>query len=354
MKAYHLLYIPLLLGAAACQDPSFSVDGEIDGADGKTILLEKADNAGMWVALDSTKIKGNGRFSFKGHAPAAPEIYRLSLDGNYIYFPVDSIESITVKAPAASFATGFTLSGSDNAVAMERFEKELIAVSPYLNIPDSAKDFKRRVFSNYLQNAHGSVVSYYILTKTVNGKPLFDTTEDARFIAAVATSFREFRPGDPRCALLEKAATEGMRELSRSKGRKVVMEADEVALFPISLPDENGRNVALADIVGGGTPTLLVFSDLSDPDAMKLNSEIKKITDSGKAKVYSVGLDADHLTWRNAAKNLSWTTVHANVTEARDICAKYNVGSLPTFFIIDAGGSLSARPASIEEASKLL
>lgn len=349
MKIYQLLYLPLLIAAVACQDPSFTISGEIENGDGKTIVLEKPDHAGVWVAIDSAALKSNGKFSFSPAAPAAPEIYRLSLDGNYVYFPVDSIESITMKGSASTFATSFTLSGSDNAKAMERFEKELIASYPYLSNLDSAKNFKRRVFTNYLQNAKGSVVSYYILTKTVGDKPLFDTETDARYIAAVATSFKEYRPNDPRVKMLEQTATEGLQRIARSKGRQVVMQAEEVSFFPISLPDETGKNVSLGDIAGKGTPTLLIISDLSADDAMKMNSEIKKIVDSGKAKVYHVGVDGDQLTWRNAAKNLNWTTVYANVSRARELASKYNITDVPVVFYIDGAGNLTQRASSLSE-----
>lgn len=348
MKLHYLLYLPLLLGAVACQDPSFSIKGEISDADGKTIVLEKGDNAGYWVALDSVRLKSNGKFKFSQPAPAAPEIYRLALDGNYVYFPIDSLENLTMTANAKSFATDFTLAGSENAVALEKFEKELIAASSKLSIPDSARNFKRRVFTEYLQNAQGSVVSYYILTKTIGDTPLFDPQSDARYIAAVATSFKQFRPNDPRVALLERAATEGMKRMAAATGKQVVMQAQEITYFPITLPDENGKDVALSSVVGG-IPTLLIFSDFSNPDSMKMNSEIKALVDAGKVKVYQVGVDADQLTWRNAARNLNWTTVYANLTAARELAAKYNVQSVPTIFVIDASGTLTKRASSLSE-----
>ncbi len=350
----YLLFLPLLGTFAACSNSDFSIDGKIDGGDGKTLVLERADNYGQWVVLDSVKIRSNGDFRFKQPAPESPDIYRLSLDGNYVYFPVDSTENLTLSAPADKFATGFILAGSENAVNMEKFEKELHAAGPFLSIPDSAAAFKRRVFSNYLQNAKGSIVSYYILTKTVNGKPLFDSADDSRYIAAVATSFRQFRPEDPRCDLLERTAKEGLKKKNAAKGNRRTLEAEEIGYFPISLPDENGNPVALADIVGKGVPVVLVFEDLSAKEAPELNKELKQISESGLAKIYSVGLDADQLIWRNAAKNLPFTTVFANVTEGGKLCSQYQVTSLPTLFVISSAGSIVGRPADIPALKKIL
>ncbi len=354
MKYSHLLLLPLLLAAAACQDPSFSIKGEIDGGDGKTLILEKADNAGQWISIDSTHLDSKGKFSFSGYPPAAPEIYRLALDGNYVYFPVDSIDRLTLTAPAARFSTDFTLEGTENAVNMAQFEKDLIAAIPNLSIPDSAASFKRKTFAKYLQNAKGSVVSYYILTKTVGGKPLFDTAEDARYFAAVATGFRQFRPNDPRCELLERTATEGLRRKAEAQGKTRIVEATELGYFPITLPDEAGHDVSLSDLVGKGLPVILVFEDLSDHDSEALTAELKDLAQNGRAKVYSVGMDPDQLVWRNIAKNLPFTTVYANVSQSRDLCVRYQFADLPTIFVISPEGSIIGRPADIEALRKLL
>ncbi len=354
MKIRKIAYLAVLLGAVSCQDPSFSIKGEIEDAEGKSVVLEKADNAGIWMPLDSTQLKANGKFSFSGHAPAAPEIYRLAMDGKYIYFPIDSIDHLTLHASASDFATGFTLEGSENAANMAAFEKQLIASAPNLSNPDSAKNFKRRVYARFLQNARGSVVSYYILTKTLDGKPLFDITDDSGYFAAVATGFRQFRPSDPRCQLLEETATRGMRQKAEAAGKRRVLQAEEINYFPISLPDEKGENVSLGDVAGKGVPTILLFSDLSDPATNDINSRLRPLVEQARIRVYNVGLDADQLVWRNAAKNLPFSTVYANVSDASKVCGSYQVASLPTFFIIDASGVLSSRHSDVQSALKAL
>lgn len=353
--SYSKILIPTLLFAAvACSDPEFSIKGEIEDGEGKTLTLEKADNAGYWIPLDSAKLKGNGKFSFSCHAPAAPEIFRLALDGKYVYFPVDSIDKLKLNANAATFATDFTLEGSENAENMARFEKQLIAAAPVLSNPDSANAFKRQVFARYLQNGRGSIVSYYVLTKTLNDKPLFDPATDAQYFAAVATSFRQFRPDDPRVALLENIATQGLRKKAEMSGKRRIVEAQEVGFFPIDLPDEKGKDIALGSIAGNGVPVVLVFEDLANPDNVRLNNELQSLESSGRAKVYSVGLDADQLVWRNAANNYGFTTVYANVSNARDVCARYQVNDIPTMFVINSSGSIIGRPADIEALLKLL
>lgn len=349
-----ILLIAALASLSACSDPSFSVKGKISDADGKTIILEKADHAGYWVPLDSASLKSSGKFSFSRAAPAAPEIFRLNLDGQYIYFPIDSIESITINAPAAHFASQFDISGSENATAMGKFEKELLAFSPYFENADSAASFKRRVYTAYLQDSKGSVVSYYILTKTIDDKPLFDADADARYFGAVATAFRQFRPDDPRTYLLEQTAMEARHRQNSAAGKKVVVEASEISFIPISLPNENGSDARLSDLTGKGKPVILLISDLSDSPTPALNMELKKLYEAGAVNVYNVGFDADALMWRDAARNLPWTTVYANRDAAPAIAAQYQVTELPTLFLIDANGNLKTRANSLSDIKKQL
>lgn len=235
-------------------DPSFSIKGNIHEAGGKTLLLEKPDHAGVWMPLDSTRLKADGKFRFECIAPADPEIYRLELDGSYVYFPIDSIENLTLDADAATFSSRYTIEGSDNAKNLALFEKELLAFAPFSSNPDSSRNFKRKVYTKYLQDARGSIVSYYILTKTLDGNPLFSVDSDGAYFAAVATSFRQFRPEDPRTALLEKTATEARHRRNAAAGVQKVVQAEEISLFPINLPNENGLDTPLAQVAGKGKP----------------------------------------------------------------------------------------------------
>ena len=340
--------------ASCSSDPEFSISGKIENAADKTLLLERPDHAGIWNAIDSIHLKDNGKFSFKSIAPDSPEIYRLALDGQYIYFPVDSIEHLSLNADARTFATSYSIEGSENAVTLSSFEKELLDYAPKLSIADSAASFKRKVYTKYLQDARGSVVSYYILTKTVNDSPLFSTEEDGKYFAAVATSFKQFRPDDPRTALLEQTATQLRRQRLSANGKRTLIEAQEVSLFPINLPDEKGNNKALSDIVGNGTPTALIITDFTDPDTPAFNIELKKLYDAGNLKVYNVGIDSDQIDWRNAASNLPWTTVFATPTQINDIAADYRFTELPAIYLIDRQGNLTSRHADLSALKKSL
>lgn len=347
--------ISIAIFITACGEPKFKIKGEISGAADKSLVLEKSDFNGQWIAIDSTRTSGNGSFSMDYHAPASPEIYRLSLDGQYIYVPIDSIESITVMSSIDKFGTDFSLSGSEKAVHLEKFEKDLLALPKGIS-SDSLASFKKKVYSTYLRDGQGSIVSYYILTKMMGDRPLFDPTDhtDAKYFAAVATGFKTMRPNDPHTSLLENTTLNALKRKNSAAGKTKEIEAEEVTMFDIELPDEKGVNQKLSNIAGKGKPVVVIFSVLNHPEAPALNRELSQLYNSkgGNVEFYQVSLDTDQYAWRDAAVNLPWITVFEPEGIQSKLLLSYNVTDLPTYFIYNANGELSGRADSLQELKK--
>ena len=125
----------LCLAAVSFRHAQFRIDGDVTGAEGRSLVLEKSDFHGRWIPVDSVKIGSSGHFSIRSDAPASPEVYRLSLGDRFIYLPVDSVETLTLTTSESDFGRVFTLSGTPQAERMAAFEKDLLA----LQSPDSAK-----------------------------------------------------------------------------------------------------------------------------------------------------------------------------------------------------------------------
>ena len=350
-----LLLISVIF-TTGCSNNKFKVKGEIYGAEKQTIILEKSDFYGRWLPVDSTKINGNGGFSFAFPAPMSPEIYRLSLNNQFIYFPVDSVETITVNSSFDKFGTDFSLAGSPNAENLANFEKDLHA--RLISNPDSLDSFKRSVFSNYMKDNPGSVVNFYILTKTIDGKPVFDpnTPSDRKYFSAVATGYKTMRPDDPRTAILEQTALHGMKMKNAERGKYLELEAQELGLIDIDLQNEHSTNVKLSDIAGKGKPVVVIFSLLNSPESPELNIALANIYNrkGGSVEFYNVSLDEDQYTWRDAARNLPWITVYSPGQANSEDAAHYNVFQLPSFFLYDADGNLTKRIMTLDELNKSL
>lgn len=334
-----------LLLAGCGEKKTFRIEGDLANADGGRVLVEKSDFGGNWIAVDSTDVSKNGSFRLDIQRPASPDIYRLRYDNTYIYVPVDSTETLTLHADARRFGTDFTLTGSTGAEQMERFEKAL----QRLDYHDATKvaDFKRAAYTDYVKEGRGSIMSYYILTKTIDGKPLFDPTEpeDARYYAAVATQYMQYRPDDPHAGMLERVSREAMRNKHSASGLRTVVNAPELTMLEIELKDERGETRKLSDVAGHGKKTLVVFGMMNAAESPALNREIKQFLDSkgGTWNCYHISFDQDHLAWREAAANLPWTTVIDPMGATSNALRDYNVSEVPTYFVYDEAGRLTER-----------
>lgn len=352
-----LAAMTLALTLCACGEARFKIKGEVADAADMPVVLEKSDFHGRWIAIDSTRTSSSGAFSISRPSPASPEIFRIELDGRYIYLPIDSAETVTVSTSLAGFGSEYSLSGTPKAEAMARFDKEVSGLPASISA-DSLAAFKKNVFTKYIREGQGSIVSYYILTKIIGEKPLFDPSDDQdlKYFAAVATGFKETRPDDPHTALLERTSIDGLRRRNAAKGARREIAAEEIKVIDIDLPDEDGKNRRLSELTGKGKPTVVIFSFMTHPDSPALNMELSRLYNrmGGSVGFYHVSLDPDQYAWREAARNLPWVTVFDADGEYSKAARDYNVSGLPTYFIYNASGDLTDRAYSIDDLRKKL
>ena len=103
-----LMAVVAMMAAVACNNNAqWSLEGNIAGSEGddNVVVLEATNIYGKWQAVDTLKVDSDGDFSTKQPALAYPEIFRLNYGGRYLYFPIDSIDNVTVSANANAFDT---------------------------------------------------------------------------------------------------------------------------------------------------------------------------------------------------------------------------------------------------------
>lgn len=341
--------------AGGCGEKGFKIEGQLADSDNDKVLLEKADYSGYWTIVDSTRTDKKGNFKFSHPQQSGPEIFRLTLDDKYIYLPVDSTETLTVTSSKGQFGHDFTVAGTEQAARMAQFEKDLIAFVPYIGNADSLKNFKKRIYNEYMHDGKGNVMSYYILTKTIGNQPLFDpTTEDFRYIVAVANNYDHYRPEDAHTPFLLNLARAAQRHHNDQNGIRTVINAEEITMFEIALNDENGNEKKLSDLVGKGKPVVVAFTLMRDGTTPEINRQLAELYKAGRIDIYNVSPDRDQYGWRESAANLPWTTVLDPSAGQDKAFRQYNVGELPTFFIYNSNGELTDRCASVKEIREKL
>ena len=266
------------------------------------------------------------------------------------------METVRIETSADKYGNDFKLSGTPQAERLDAFEKEVLKYAA--SDQKDAEGFKRQVYSKYIMDSQGSILSYYVLTKIVGDKPLFDAADhdDAKYYAAVATQFEQYRPNDPHGKMVRNAALNALKQRNTAQGKRKVISAPELKVLDIELPNEKEQNVKLSDLVGKGKPVVVVFAMMNMEESPAFNRQLAQIYQrkGGAVQFYHISFDADQYAWREAARNLPWITVIDPTGTHSNALRDYNVGQLPAFFIYDAGGELRDRAQTLGDLDKKL
>jgi AhpC/TSA family. len=369
-----LLFVALsivCLLLTSCTDSSnFTVKGVVSGGEKQTLYLENVGISSVTV-LDSVKLTQTGKFKFKSPKPEYPEFYRLKLNNQLINFSIDSIEVLNFVADAGTFATSYSVEGSENAKAIKnitlaqldanleisklRKEYQANAITDTIystKIMEAAEAYKE-VARKYIYAAPMSTAAYFALFQQVDGLLFFDLYDrnDSKAYSAVATSYDRFYPGSARSTHLHNLALQSIKII---RGQRPInmeeIETKEVNFIDIELPDLKGHNVKLTSIANG-VPTLVNFTAYQTEWSPALNMKLGELYEKYSAqglKIYQISLDTDIHFWMNVATKLPWTCVRDPQHVYSQTAALYNVKQLPALFILDKKGNLVKRIEDIK------
>lgn len=343
------------LSLTSCSEKKWEVEGTVAGGEGKELVLEAPNHFGRWYPVDTVTVGSNGSFTLSGEPIGHPEVYRLTMGGESVYFPIDSLEHLTISADVAKFGTSYTVSGSESAEKLQT-ANELIAKAVAKGGEESVAydpELKRSLSELILRDPAG-IVAYYTIFRSVGKTPLFDPTQksDLRMIGAVANAYHRDRPSDPRTAYLEQYYI-GNRKATGTLVPMDTIVAEQVTLPEISLLDRDGKRRSLTEEASKGKVMVLNFTAYSAQESTPFNIELAKVYKAHKDagfEIYQVSLDGDEFQWRESARNLPWITVYNSPKDGGDILVRYNVTALPVTFVINRKGELVER---IDDVTKL-
>ena len=344
-----LLIISSLVLTVSCGNSNqWHLEGRIDGLGEKDLVVLEGNNQGYWYPMDTIEVRGNGSFSYSREAQGYPDIYRLRIGEKSLYFPIDSIETISLSAQAPDIDVNHSLSGTPQAENLERVDSLLRAEvsSAGAQAVTANASLKRELGKMILADPAG-IVPYYIISKRVGGQPLFNPVvkEDLRIIGAVANAFNEQRPSDPRTTYLRNLFISN-RPKSGKINEENVAYANEVRAFDINLFDNEGKKHSLLDLTSKGNVVILNFTAYTAQESPAFNVMLNKVYEkyhSQGLEIFQVAFDDDEYAWKQTAKNLPWITVLNGAADGDKALRDYNVGSLPAIFIFDGNGDVVER-----------
>lgn len=357
---------------SACNNTSdFTVKGVVSGADGQFMYLENVGISNV-TTLDSVKLASNGKFKFTEKRPVYPDFYRLRLNNQWINFAIDSTETVSFVADAGTFATSYTVEGSENSKAIKAitlaqldanqaisrlrkdYEDKMISDTTYRSKVVAAADAYKEVARKYIYAAPMSTAAYFALFQQIDGLLFFDLYDrnDVKAYGAVATSYNHFYPESPRSKHLYNLTLQSMKVLRAQRPVDYSnVKTTEISFLDIELPDVRGEIVKLSSIAPGKV-VLINFTayqtEWSPALNMALGGLYTKYHKEG-LEIYQVSLDSDAHFWRNGAANLPWICVRDPQSVYSQTAGLYNVKQLPALFILDRRGNLVKRVDDMEK-----
>ncbi len=370
-KVVYFLLALVIVGLGACDNgPKFKVQGEIAGAENKTLYLEASGLEGV-VLLDSVKLGSNGSFSFAEACPESPEFYRLRMGGQVINFAVDSTETVVVKTDAAKFDTGYTIEGSENNQKI----KELVMLQAELQqkvdklsrsglpaglaqtqLENYIKEYKEKVKRGYIYVAPNQSYAYFALFQTLNGYMIFDpmaNKEDVKCFAAVATSLNNAYPHADRSRNLYNMVIKGMKNTREPQQEVVEIDPNiiqEADIIDIKLKDLKGNVRTLTELKG--KVVLIDFTVYNNAMSAAHNLALREFYDKYQAKgleIYQISLDTDEHFWKTSADNLPWICVRDAAGPYSQYVSIYSVAGLPSVFLVGRDNVLKLRGENIQD-----
>lgn len=346
MKKQCLYYaVALLLCVGCSRVPQFDVSGQIAGAEGQVLYLEHTALTGTTVE-DSCVLKADGAYLLHGAAPEYPDFYRLRIGQKYAVLVVDSIESIALSTTADSLPLTEAFIGSPQSVQVAELRRSL---------REKPIDEHRQFAQQVILSSPRSMVAYYAVFQSKQGVPVFDIfdPQQRRYYQAVATSMNVWMPEYVRTRTLYGQVIDVINADRKAQNEWLMrqyIDETEPTMLDLALPNIYGDTCRLSDHVG--KVVLLEFSSslIEQGNAYVLAlRELDNKYNSRGLDIYSVSVDNSKLYWEDWVKNLPWTCVRTETTEP---LIKYNVGTVPTMFLLDRKGNVQGRYADFEQLEK--
>ena len=307
---------------ASNSSSSFELSGKLDGGGaGVAIFLERMD-ADNNIHLDSTKIDGDGKFSFhtKGIIKGFYEL-RIT-ESDFATLILDSNEKVHVEGNAQFLGNTYTATGSADT-------KLFLDLNQYSRTNYGRRDSLQKIFQALMNASGGNKKKVDSLSAAVEGP--YDTLveKQVRFVSAFlkanATSFASLaavQQLSPDKYISYYTALDSSLSKTYPNSSYVKLFHDKVdalkrvaigAMAPeLSLPDTNGNIFNLSSLKG--KVVLIDFWASWCTPCRESLPNVVKLYDKYKGKnftVLSVSLDKDKDAWLNAIRkfHLHWTQI---------------------------------------------
>jgi thiol-disulfide isomerase/thioredoxin len=367
-----LAVITVIISCNKAGENEYIISGTVKGiADGKTVVLEKQDEMGQFIPMDTVKVK-DGKFMMKGSAKE-PEIMLIQVEAIQGKVPfvlengdIDIIvdkDSLQKSKFSGTFNNDvFSKFNDDLTKFQKELQKKLMAFqTTNMAKMKAAQEAKDTIVINKLMKEYQGMqkegMEFYVKFAEGNPKALLsalivdsmlnDPTVDVARAKKIFTSFspelKNYKPGKSIQTKLNKIG----------KPVTVAAAANVGNVAPdFTAPNPEGKSISLKQSLG--KVTIVDFWASWCKPCRAENPNVVALYAKYHAKglnILSVSLDKEASAWKAAiAKDkLTWNHV-SNLKEFEDpIALQYGINAIPTIFVLDAKGVIIAKDIRGEE-----
>lgn len=360
-----------LVTSTSCSESrnGWTIEGNISGISDTTVYIERPSGPVAWVIVDSVKTDSDGSFSFTAKYPeseTAKNFYRVRLGDKSAYFTVNGTERLSLTSAAADFGKRHRWTGNVAVAAFTTIDSLVNAAIDRVGAAKAADDADLLTsLGNIITGDTTCIVSYYAVTRLIDGKPIFNTSDRRKLglLGAVANNYERRRPDDPLGQEVKSAYLEAKKRKRSNSGNTVEASLSGRPMIDFVRQDVNGKEQNLNTVLDRGGVTILNLSRYDSKgsalNTAALGQAYEKYKDRGLV-IFQVGFEPNEAVWRQNAVRMPWTTVYNRPGDSAEILIAYNcdpVNGDPVSFVFNANGDLIARiadPAELEaQLSKL-
>ena len=373
MSRFSKVLIIMAAAVMAACTPSAKINGTIESAPSTEVIVKLLD-VNRYEILDTVSTDASGRFSYK------VEIEKGQPEFVYLFHNETKIASLLLEAGdnvsvSADTLGNYTVEGSEESQKLAQVEKDYAAAIGRLSSiaakMDNASDkelaeLRRAIGKEYVDYYRSRVL--YILQNSTSltavpvlyqnfgaDLPVFSQTTDAIHFVNVSDSLATVYPDSKYVKALRKEAERrfGFLELESA-----IMNAQEVGYPDIELPDIKGEKVKLSEV--DSKVIMIYFWSAADASQKMFNLDVlKSLYDDYNGRgfdIYQVALDPDKTGWAQVVKqqDLPWVNVCDIRGADSQYVMTYNIGSLPSVFIIADGELVDGQVVDEKSLRKLL
>ena len=358
---------------AACT-PAAKIGGTVESAPASEVIV-KLLNVNRYEVLDTVKTDASGRFSYK------VDVKKGQPEFVYVFYKDVKIASLLLEAGDDVKVTADTLgsykvTGSQECEKLAKIENDYAAALRRLgdmaakldqtSDPDAAAALTKDMTREYVQYYRNSVKYVLENSKSLTSVPVlyqnfgadlpvFGQSTDAIHFMTVADSLSTVYPESKYVKALRKEAERrfGLLELQAK-----LANAEEIGYPDIELPDINAQKVKLSEV--DAKVIMVYFWSATDANQKMFNLDVlKSLYDDYHKRgfeIYQVALDPDKVSWAQVVKqqNLPWINVCDGLGGNSPYVLTYNLGGLPSAYIISDGELVDGQVVDEKSLRKLL